>query len=275
MSAVIEHKPQQASLLAKFGSRYGVEPARMLSTMKQTCFRQRDGAEVTNEQMVALLVVADQYSLNPFTKEIYAFPDKGGIVPVVGVDGWLRIINEHPQFDGVEFVEHENDKGNPDWIECVIHRKDRAHAIRAREFFTECRRDTQPWKSHPRRMLRHKALIQCARIAFGFAGIHDPDEAQQIIDMGTVQPEPAMDAVADLNATLNARRTAATDVHSEPAPPDDDAPAMTFAAVADRLQAAKGNPDALDLAADMIGSVADEGQRGELVAMYQSLKGSK
>ena len=29
-------------------------------------------------------------------------------------------------------------------------------------------------------MLRHKALIQCARIAFGFSGIYDEDEAHRI-----------------------------------------------------------------------------------------------
>ncbi|WP_032251724.1 recombinase RecT, partial [Escherichia coli] len=44
-------------------------------------------------QFIALLIVANQYGLNPWTKEIYAFPDKqNGIVPVVGVDGWSRII---------------------------------------------------------------------------------------------------------------------------------------------------------------------------------------
>ena len=32
----------------------------------------------------------------------------------------------------------------------------------------------------PRRMLRHKALIQGARIAFGFSGIYDEDEARDI-----------------------------------------------------------------------------------------------
>ncbi len=36
--------------------------------------------------MAALMIVADQYGLNPFTREIFAFPDKqNGIVPVVGV----------------------------------------------------------------------------------------------------------------------------------------------------------------------------------------------
>jgi hypothetical protein len=31
------------------------------------------------------------------------------------------------------------------------------------------------------RMLRHKALIQAARLAFGFSGIYDQDEAERIV----------------------------------------------------------------------------------------------
>jgi hypothetical protein len=31
-------------------------------------------------------------------------------------------------------------------------------------------------------MLRHKAMIQAARYAFGFAGIYDPDEAERIAE---------------------------------------------------------------------------------------------
>jgi hypothetical protein len=31
-----------------------------------------------------------------------------------------------------------------------------------------------------RRMLRHKAMIQCGRIAFGYGGIHDPEEGETI-----------------------------------------------------------------------------------------------
>ena len=127
---------------------------------------------------MALTIVANQYQLNPFTKELYAFPDKnGGIVPVVGVDGWARIINEHPQFDGMEFGM------SADGSECVcgIYRKDRAHAIEVTEYLSECKRNTDPWRTSPRRMLRHKAMIQCARYAFGFAGIYDDDEAERIV----------------------------------------------------------------------------------------------
>jgi hypothetical protein len=38
------------------------------------------------------------------------------------------------------------------------------------------------------RMLRHKALIQCARYAFGFAGIYDEDEGAKIAEMRDITP---------------------------------------------------------------------------------------
>jgi phage recombination protein Bet len=155
----------------------------LVATLKATAFK----GQVTDAQMTALLVVATQYGLNPWTKEIYAFPDRqSGIVPVVGVDGWSRIINNHPQFDGVSF-EWDEQVGA---CTCTIHRKDRAHPTRVTEYMDECRRPgVGPWQSHPRRMLRHKALIQCARIAFGFTGIVEPDEAERIaeIDMGAAR----------------------------------------------------------------------------------------
>lgn len=165
-------------LISRMAGRFGVDQNKLVTTLKCTAFRVKDG-EPTNEQMMALMVVADQYGLNPFTKEIYAFPDKqNGIVPVVGVDGWSRIINEQPNFDGLEF-EQDDEK-----CTCVIYRKDRAHPIKVTEYASECRRNTGPWQTHPKRMLRHKALIQCARLAFGFAGIYDADEAEVIREAG-------------------------------------------------------------------------------------------
>jgi len=149
----------------------GANGVELYNTLKATAFK----GQVTDAQMTALLVVANQYSLNPWTKEIYAFPDKNnGIVPIVGVDGWARIINSHPQFDGMEFEQDDES------CTCIIYRKDRSRPIRITEYMAECKRVAGPWQSHPKRMLRHKAMIQCARIAFGFTGIYDEDEAARI-----------------------------------------------------------------------------------------------
>lgn len=168
----------RASLVNKIASKYSVDPAKLLDTLKQTAFKAEK--PVTNEQMMSLLIVADQYDLNPFLRQIFAFEDKrSGIVPVVSVDGWSKILNDHPQYDGAEF-EWDKENDPPAWCECIIHRKDRGHPTKVREYMAEVRRDTGPWKSHPRRMLRHKTLIQCARVALGFSGIYDEDEAARI-----------------------------------------------------------------------------------------------
>ena len=186
------------SLLVKLAGRYEVDPDKMMGVLKNTAFRQtgRDRREITNEQMTALAIVANQYGLNPFTGELYAFPAKNGaIVPVIGINGWSRIINEHPEFDGVEFNEvggmtqcrkdakPDEIRGEcPEGMECVIYRKDRSHATKVTEWIGECYRDTEPWNDMPRRMLRHKALVQCARIAFSFVGVYDEDEGARIIE---------------------------------------------------------------------------------------------
>lgn len=203
-TAVAERPATNQSLVAKFASKYSIDANKLLATLKATAFRQNGSQEISDEQMAALLIVADQYGLNPFTREIYAFPDKGGIVPVVGVDGWSRIINEHPQSDGFEFLESEETttfegKTVPVWMEVHIYRKDRARPIKVRERFAEVvRASMQPWKSHPSRMMRHKTLIQGARLAYGFAGIFDEDEAQRIVerDMGAADSAPGERTVA-------------------------------------------------------------------------------
>jgi phage recombination protein Bet len=178
---------QQVSQLA---AQFSIpDSSELTAVLKATAFK----GQVSDAQMSALLIVASQYGLNPWTKEIYAFPDKNnGIVPVVGVDGWARIINTHPQFDGMDF----NDDGES--IECVIYRKDRAHPIKAREYMSECKRGTQPWQSHPRRMLRHKALIQCARLAFGYVGIYDQDEAERILEVKDINARPDRQSAAQV-----------------------------------------------------------------------------
>lgn len=194
------------SLVARTANRFGVDAAKFVSTLKATCFKVRDG-EATNEQMLALLVVAEQYKLNPFTRELFAFPDKqNGIVPVVSVDGWTRIINENPELDGIKFVYADEMKKMDDdaqecpvWCEVHISRKDRKEPITVREYLDEVYRPAfkkdgrtikGPWQTHTKRFMRHKTLIQGSRIAFGFAGIYDQDEAERIIEGQIIEHAP-------------------------------------------------------------------------------------
>jgi len=147
------------------------------------------GKPVTREQFASFIAVANEYSLNPLVKEIYAFPAKGGgIQPIVSIDGWLRIINSHHDFDGMVFNDIR-DGANLIAVTCRIFKKNCQHPIEVTEYMEECKRTTDTWKQWPARMLRHKATIQAGRYAFGISGIIDPDEAERFKDSGAIVTE--------------------------------------------------------------------------------------
>lgn len=203
-------------LTVRTAERFGVDPEKMTATLKATCFRQKptdrnpNPPEVTNEQLMALLIVSEQYGLNPFTRELYAFPDGGGIVPMISVDGWIRIINERETFDGYEFAEGPilSDgpfRGLPEWMDCTIYRTDRKRPTVIREYMEECFNERSPvWKKSPRRFLRHRALIQCGRVAFGFGGSCGVAGDEDFLDVTPPAqlPEPKPVKAADRAAAI-------------------------------------------------------------------------
>jgi phage recombination protein Bet len=189
-------EPAKRSVLLAMASRFGMEAAAFEATVRATC----GCAGATREEFAAFLLVANEYGLNPVTREIYAFPKKGGgIQPIVGVDGWMRMANAHPGFDGLEVDFQHDDAGKLVSATARVHRKDRTHAVVVTEYLAECYRNTDPWKM-PHRMLRHKAAIQGIRYAFGFAGIMEPDEAEGIVERPAVAYTPEPRAVQQLPA---------------------------------------------------------------------------
>ena len=177
MNAIVKTEPK-LMLLDFMADKYSLKPDEFGKTVRATCGL----STATPEQVAAFLVVAKQYDLNPLTREIYAFPGRsGGIVPIVSIDGWVNLVNSNPNCDGFEFqMDHDGD-GKLVSCTCTMYRKDRKHPVSVTEYLSECVRPTDPWKMR-HRMLRHKAMIQAARYAFGFAGIYDEDEGRTIAD---------------------------------------------------------------------------------------------
>jgi phage recombination protein Bet len=203
-------RPTGPSIIASMAERYSMAPAAFEQTLRATVVPK----ECTREQFAAFLVVAHEYGLNPILKEIYAFPAKGGgIQPVVGIDGWVKLMNEHPMMDGIEFDDHLDEKKQLTAISARIYRKDRSHPLVVTEYMAECKRNTEPWKQWPARMLRHKATIQAVRYAFGYSSILDTDEAERmganVSGMRDVSPPPAPPAAP------SARQIASPTPHDE------------------------------------------------------------
>ena len=179
MNQVTTMEPPRRSITTEMATRYGMEPTAFEATLRATVLPRT----ATKEEFAAFLLIAKEYKLNPMTREIYAFPKKGGGLSfVVSVDGWANIINSHPAANGMTFRDVITPDGKLVAITCQMWRKDREHPIEATEYMEECRRSgtgADAWNKWPRRMLRHKAMVQAARYAFGYAGIVDQDDAER------------------------------------------------------------------------------------------------
>lgn len=161
-----------------------VDPAELHKVLEKTAFKNCR----TPEEFLACTIIAAAYGLNPLTGQIHAFSGKGGgVVPVVSIDGWVHMVTSHPKYDGVEFVD-VREGGKIIAITTKLYVKGQQQPTSVTEYLDECKRDIDTWKKWPYRMLRHKSYIQCARIAFGFGGVYDEDEAERINSVTNIIP---------------------------------------------------------------------------------------
>jgi phage recombination protein Bet len=185
--------------IAVMAQRLNIAEKDLGDIVRKTIMPDSKRVTVSNEQFVSFMAVANEYKLNPLVKEIYAFPAKGGgIQPVVSIDGWIKIITSHPDFDGMEHDYEMDDSGNCISVTCSIYRKSHSRPISATEYLAECLMPTDVWRKYPRRMLRHKATIQAGRYAFGISGIIDPDEADRYAQAKVIEKDDTFNPPAEM-----------------------------------------------------------------------------
>ena len=123
---------------------------------------------ITPYTQIQLLRLASKHLLDPLSDEISIMETKEGFLPFITIDGWVKLINQHPQYAGMSLREPtESNSQLPAWMECTIHRNDRILPIVVKEYLEEVMTNHPSWQQMPRRMLRHRVIQQCARLAFG------------------------------------------------------------------------------------------------------------
>jgi hypothetical protein len=125
---------------------------------------------ITPYTQIQLLRLASKYQLDPLSDEVNLLETKEGYLPFITIDGWAKLINQHPQYAGMSLRDStELIDGIPAWMECTIYRNDRILPIVIKEYLEEVRTDHPSWQQMPRRMLRHRVIQQCARLALGIS----------------------------------------------------------------------------------------------------------
>jgi phage recombination protein Bet len=203
------------ALFELMAERYQMSTAAFVSTIRAVAWpKDKEGQplQVSTEQMLAFLGICYRYDLNPITKEVWLVPvGNKGIMPVVSVDGWAKMVIRNPDYNGCEFAhEWDSDHKRILSITCKLYRKSTDHPTCATELMNECYSETSMWRRWPQRMLKHKAFIQAARFAFGLNGIADEDEAARM----TSTPSDA--GISGLRARLG---VAASETEADTAAP--------------------------------------------------------
>ena len=125
---------------------------------------------ITPYTQVQLLRLASKHLLDPLSDEISIMETKEGFLPFITIDGWAKLINQHPQYAGMSLREPtESNSQLPAWMECTIYRNDRILPIVVKEYLEEVMTNHPSWQQMPRRMLRHRVIQQCARLAFSIS----------------------------------------------------------------------------------------------------------
>jgi len=123
--------------------------------------------DVPAKTILTLLRMMQSLHLDPLLEEIsFTQYEDGQWQVFITIEGCSKLLNQHPQFNGLVFNQANTlIDGVPEWIECSIYRKDREVPTTVREYYIEVRGENTIWQKMPRRILRHRALQQCVRLA--------------------------------------------------------------------------------------------------------------
>jgi len=160
--------------------------ATMIQTLKATV------AQGLNEPEFRLFAEhCKSTGLNPFKKEVWAIKAGGRLQVMTGINGFLAIANNHPQFDGME-TEVDNDE-NPTRAVCRVYRKDRRIPSEGVALMKEYGGQTPIWRKMPRVMLTKVAKSIALREAFPqeLNGLYTAEEMPAEYDVPAPGQQPA------------------------------------------------------------------------------------
>lgn len=162
----------------------------MLHTLRNTV-----APGLTDSEFALFAEIVKSTGLNPVTKEVWAIKAGGRLQLMTGINGFLRIANSHPMFDGME-VEFEKDGDRIVAATAKVYRKDRRFPAVATAFMAEYGKPTPIWKQMPSVMLAKCAKSLAIREAFvqELGGLYTQEEmpAEYAPPRATTIPQEAL-----------------------------------------------------------------------------------
>ncbi|RCW88429.1 phage recombination protein Bet [Halanaerobium sp. DL-01] len=159
-----------------------------LETLRRTV-----AGDASSDEFKMFIYLAKNYGLDPFNKEIFFWKKDGKPTIMTSRDGYLKIADRHPQYDGlVSDVVRENDKfrrketginhqygtnrGQIVGSYALVYRKDRSYPVYIFAPFEEYRSDSKIWEQYPSAMILKVAESMALKRAFSVSGLVSREE---------------------------------------------------------------------------------------------------
>lgn len=137
-----------------------LDDKKVIETIKKTVAVGADEVELS-----MFLEFCKAAGLNPFKREAWFIKAGGRAQIMTGLNGYLKIANKHPQFDGMEIDIVEGQLGIEKAI-CKVYRKDRKYPSVGIALMREYKKGTPIWSQMPSVMLGKVAKCIAIREAF-------------------------------------------------------------------------------------------------------------
>jgi hypothetical protein len=102
-------------------------------------------------------------------------------------DGYLRVANEHPQFDGMSTTVERDAKNVPIKATCCVWRKDRSHPITCEAYYSEYRKSSPVWNQYPSAMISKVAEVLALKRSFSINGVVTEEEIGNQAERGSTE----------------------------------------------------------------------------------------
>jgi len=204
-------------------------PMEMLAALRNTV-----APGLTDAEFALFAEIVKSTGLNPVTKEVWAIKAGGRLQLMTGINGFLRIANSHPMFDGME-VEFEWDGKMLVSATAKVYRKDRRFPAVATAYMAEYSKPTPIWKQMPSIMLSKCAKSLAIREAFvqELGGLYTAEEMPSEYGQHHAKAAPTIEVKQDEELIVSKKTGEVLGVVKKDAvvkPEDDDLPEWSTAA---------------------------------------------
>ncbi len=196
LDQVVAATPRQ-TLIGRAADFLGTKPAQIFNLLRGKWKQTKGEKPLSDEELTSGLALIARYELDPFAKEIYVARDKkGGLMTIIGVDGWIKILDRTPGYDGFtqEFTFTDSTETVMKSVTTTIYSKLRSHPVKYVAFMTEYKKQAGfVFATMPMHMLRIFSLRHAIRLFTPISCATTEQEARFM-----VAAEPESPSVSDL-----------------------------------------------------------------------------